>query len=130
MPVNYSDGKIYCLKNGGFYYVGSTCQPLERRLAEHKRCTKRSGSCSSKHLFDLKTKVKIVLLEEYPCESRAELHHREAYWIRQLRKDGDFTVLNLTLPTRKDEDDTSARETAFWTKILMDRKLKGFKNDN
>jgi hypothetical protein len=72
----YSQGKIYKLytKEGDECYIGSTIQPLWRRLQVHKYPTNR---CRSRELFEKYKCIEIELLEEYPCNTRYELEARE-----------------------------------------------------
>lgn len=72
----YSQGKIYKLytKEGDECYIGSTIQPLWRRLQVHKYPT---NSCRSRELFKKYKCIEIELLEEYPCNTRYELEARE-----------------------------------------------------
>lgn len=74
MP-NYQDGKIYkliCL-NTGLIYVGSTCQPLCKRLACHKS---NYNSTNSKKIIEGGNFI-IVLIELFPCETVEQLRARE-----------------------------------------------------
>ena len=72
----YSQGKIYKLytKEGDECYIGSTIQPLWRRLQVHKYPSNR---CRSRELFEKYKCIEIELLEEYPCNTRYELEERE-----------------------------------------------------
>jgi len=83
MPVNYKNGKIYKLfsYDNDLVYVGSTTQPLSKRLGEHKgKCNK---SCS-KILFENSNNVKIQLLEEIECDNIEQLRRLEGEYIRRL----------------------------------------------
>lgn len=74
MP-NYQNGKIYkivCL-NTGLIYVGSTTQPLCKRLASHKT---KTNSTNSKKIIEGGNFI-IVLIENFACNSVEELHKRE-----------------------------------------------------
>jgi len=79
MP-DYQKGKIYKLwsPQGNEIYIGSTINPLAKRLGQHK--LKRS--CNSKYLFENYDDVKIELIEEFPCNSKMELNRREGEHIR------------------------------------------------
>lgn len=81
MP-NYQNGKIYQLwsPEGDLVYIGSTTQPLHQRLSGHKR---GSIGCSSKRLFETYQDVRIELVENYPCNTKAELNKREGLYIRK-----------------------------------------------
>lgn len=74
MP-NYQNAKIYklvCL-NTGMIYVGSTCQPLSRRLSGHRSATNRARS---KKIIEGGNYI-ILLIENFPCNSVEELFARE-----------------------------------------------------
>jgi len=77
--VNYENGKIYKLyhKDNDKYYIGSTTQDLNIRLAGHK-CHQ---TCKSKSLFEYDTLPIIELIENYSCNGRNELRIREQYHI-------------------------------------------------
>ena len=81
MP-NYINGKIYQLIFGDLTerYIGSTTQPLRKRLFGHK------SSSASQNVRDLvsevgKENVKIRLIEAYPCSCKDALLAREQHWI-------------------------------------------------
>jgi len=71
-------------------YYGSTIQTLSTRMNEHRRDYKRwkkTGErrmVASYHMFETygMEHCSIVLVEEYPCNSRGELHRREGEYIR------------------------------------------------
>jgi len=83
MP-DYQKGKIYKLVSDHTdeIYIGSTIQSyLSSRLGGHKRdCKTKKNPCNSKKLFDLGD-VKIVLIENVPCNSKEELYKRERHYI-------------------------------------------------
>ena len=89
----YSQGKIYKLysKEGDLCYIGSTIQPLWRRLKVHKY---PSNGCRSKELFEKYESIEIELLEDYPCNYRYELEAREKMYI--LKTDN---CVNKNVPT-------------------------------
>ncbi len=74
MP-NYQESKIYklvCL-NTGMIYVGSTTQPLCKRLAGHRSATNRARS---KKIIEQGNYI-ILLIELFPCNTIEELCARE-----------------------------------------------------
>jgi hypothetical protein len=84
----YLNGKIYALisESTGLTYYGSTIQRLSQRKGEHTRDYKNylyndGWKCSS---FDVlkHEDAKIILIEEFPCQSRLELEQREGHWQR------------------------------------------------
>ena len=89
MP-DYSKGKIYKIVD--LYtdecYIGSTCEPtLARRLAKHKNDYKLYKRGKSRFVTSYRImendNYDIQLIENYPCESKDELHAREGHWIKQ-----------------------------------------------
>jgi len=78
----YSNGKIYKLEclTTGMCYIGSTIQPLNKRLHEHKSRSKNKRECLSYKIID-NNNYKISLIEAYPCNSKKELEAREYYHI-------------------------------------------------
>lgn len=97
--VNYEEGKIYKIEpivdhDENEIYIGSTCKTLDDRFKTHKACYNlylrqdkkvaftRSFILFEKYGYD---NCEIVLLEDYPCESKNELRLREAYYIKLLK---------------------------------------------
>ena len=83
MPVDYKKGKIYKIESleGDCVYYGSTCELLSRRMAKHRHNYKNNGGITSQQIlcFD---DAKIYLVENYPCNSKEELHAREGWYIK------------------------------------------------
>ena len=100
MP-NYRNGKIYKLvNNDGVTYVGSTCQQLNVRKAEHasKYRKWKQGSktnyTASFEVFESNASVDIILLENFPCNNKEELHARERHYVDTT------TCVNVQKPCR------------------------------
>jgi len=74
--MDYANGKVYQIVCNitGEVYIGSTTQPLSKRLSIHKS----KKDCSSKQIIDRGDYV-IVLIEAIPCENKSELFKRERY---------------------------------------------------
>ena len=91
MP-DYSEGKIYKIWDNNYSkcYIGSTVQPLSKRMQGHRTAynrlekdrTKFSTACLLFDEFGLDG-CKIELLELYPCSSKEELHAREGHHQRE-----------------------------------------------
>jgi hypothetical protein len=83
MP-DYQKGKIYKLWSpqgtDEEVYYGSTCNDLRYRKYGHKN---KTHNCSSKILFEKYDDVRIELIEDYPCNNRAELNKKEGEYIRE-----------------------------------------------
>ena len=97
MP-DYQKGKIYKIVdlNEEMMYIGSTTKDtLAQRMAQH-RSTYKKQYTSSHDIFDTYgiENCKILLIENYPCNSRDELNKREGELIRQ------FDCVNKLIPGR------------------------------
>jgi len=80
MP-NYQNGKIYkvvCSESNRFY-IGSTVQPLSKRLSGHK-CSSKRKNCMTRDFIN----PKIYLIEDYPCQRKEELLMRERFFFELL----------------------------------------------
>jgi len=99
MP-NYSKSKIYKIVCNitGLIYIGSTSQTLTRRIQDHKKNYKRY--LNEKYNFTSSFKIiennnyDIILVEDFPCERKEQLHARERYWIENTE------CVNMFIPTR------------------------------
>lgn len=88
--VNYQNGKIYRLISAsGKQYIGSTTVLLTKRKYDHKKKYELykgghiTNKCSSVLLFE-EGEVDIVLIENFPCDSKEELEKRERYWVDNI----------------------------------------------
>lgn len=91
MP-NYKLGKIYKLvsNNTKDIYIGSTCYKyLSKRLCNHRH--HRRQYLEGKRKYDLTASnilkyddCQIILIEDYPCDSKDQLLKRERHWIESL----------------------------------------------
>ena len=79
MP-DYQNSKIYKLVSNktSDLYIGSCLMRLSTRLSQHKSKTNR---CVSKTLFITDAIITIVLIENYPCNTKNELKARELHYI-------------------------------------------------
>ena len=91
---DYNKGKIYELVCNitGERYVGSTCKDyLSQRRVGHKSDLKRwkagkiSFTTSSLQIVE-RGDYDMILLENFPCQSKDQLHTRERYWIELTDK--------------------------------------------
>ena len=97
--VNYQEGKIYKIVSyqTDKIYIGSTCKTLLcQRFAGHKnnykKWLKNNPKCHKITSFELLqyNDAQIILLENFPCENKNELHAREY----QLIQDNLNIVVN------------------------------------
>ena len=121
--VNYENAKIYKLvcDDKELIYYGSTAQKnLNARFKNH-RCT---PPLSCKQMFDVGN-VKIVLVEECPCSSRAEMLIRERYYIE------NNVCLNLRTPiiTKKEYDERHNSRKCSNVKPLTDKQIAKKESD-
>jgi hypothetical protein len=101
MP-DYQNGKIYKLINteSTLTYIGSTTQTLAQRKAKHHenyKCWKKGKTnyVTSFKIFDNdEWGCQIVLIENFPCNSRDELERQERYYIESIE------CVNKNRPTR------------------------------
>jgi group I intron endonuclease len=87
---DYKNGKIYCIRNKitDDIYVGSTTQPLSKRMAKHRQ----NAKCENRMHYIFYSKVNerglenfyIELIEDCPCESLEQLRKREGHYIREM----------------------------------------------
>jgi len=94
--VNYADAKIYRIVDNstGLQYIGSTTQPLAKRLFEHRKNYRtwvnkdRPTGTSSYYMTSFEIleggNETIEIIEKCDVSSRDELRAREGYWIREL----------------------------------------------
>ena len=87
--MDYANGKIYCIRNtiDDDIYIGSTCQPLSKRMEVHRMSLK--GYKKHRKLYSKiseigNDKFYIELVEEYQCENKEQLRKREGYYIREM----------------------------------------------
>jgi hypothetical protein len=76
--MDYKNGKIYAIRSHQTeqIYIGSTTQPLTKRLNAHK-----AKNCNSKLILQYEDAY-IELIETYSCENREQLNKREGEHIR------------------------------------------------
>ena len=77
----YQNSKIYkivCQETNEVYY-GSTCQTLTQRLYQHIADSKTNSNITSKRII-MRNNYKMELVENFPCETKAELNKREGFY--------------------------------------------------
>ena len=86
--IDYRNGKIYKLisTETDNVYIGSTSlKYLSTRLVGHKHAYTSWQAGKGRYVSSFEIvqhdNCKIILLENFPCESKDELHAREQYWI-------------------------------------------------
>ena len=88
--MDYSKAKIYQIINdiNNDVYIGATCQPLSKRIAEH-RTSMRSKRDKHIKLYQKMLEIgvehfRIELIKETPCENIEQLRAIEGKYIREL----------------------------------------------
>ena len=92
MP-NYQNGKIYKLicSETNRVYIGSTVNKLKYRKSQHKQS---NNTCCSKDFIN----PKIILLENFPCNNKLDLHSKERYYVENT------DCVNINIPGRTDKE--------------------------
>ena len=87
--VNYQNGKIYSIRSyqTDLIYIGSTCNVLSKRFAQHKAKYRYYKNDNSKiHTASVEIlkydDAYLELICSYPCNNRAELSREEGNHIR------------------------------------------------
>ena len=95
MP-NYNNSKIYKIVCNitGEQYIGSTVQSLCVRKGGHVSDSKKVKQKCMVSTIILRNNYDIVLIENYPCETKEELHKRERFYIENTK------CVNKRIPTR------------------------------
>jgi hypothetical protein len=104
--MEYENGKIYKLEcEDGHFYYGSTITELRKRLYRHKRASEKQPYRVYQHINTIGwDKVKIVLVENFPCKTKKELNQKENEYILS-HKDNELCLNTIvafhTEETRK-----------------------------
>ena len=108
--MDYKNGKVYKLQcEDGHYYIGSTATELRKRFKGHKdKSTKPQKPRVYQHINGEWHKVRIVLVEDFPCESRTHLVRREDEHIQAHREDP--LCLNTYRAYLTDEEEKTHKE--------------------
>ena len=82
----YNNGRIYKIVDtvNGYFYIGSTCNPLTKRLSKHKYDSKRQPERSVyKYFNSIKWEnVKIILITECYLDNKEQLLREEDNYIQ------------------------------------------------
>lgn len=105
MP-DYQQGKIYLIwsPNTTDVYIGSTCQDLNDRLAQHKYSLKNMRECHSDKIIKYKN-AEIELIEAYPCNNKYELAEIERWYIENA-----ICCVNRFMPIKTKEEKDIVRK--------------------
>lgn len=124
--MDYNNGKIYKIASDltDKIYIGSTTQSLAKRHYKHKKSYQQyiNGCYHNVSSFELIKlgNTDIILLENFPCNNKEELHARERYYIEQNKA----ICVNIRTPGRTD------REYYNENKDAIKEHKKQYYNDN
>ena len=124
MP-DYSRGKIYKIQcDDGSFYIGSTCSDLRRRLWEHKADHNRGrGYHYLNHISTLGwDRVRIVLVEEFPCENKDQLRRQEDFYIQQHLTDGRCLNTMRSFLTDEERVEKDKIASSNWERANRERR--------
>ena len=116
MP-NYQNGKIYKLicSETDRVYIGSTTTKLKYRKLQHIHS---NNKCTSKDFIN----AKIYLIEDYPCNSKLELHNKEREYIENT------DCVNKKIPGRTGKESSKANYEK--NKKELNKKSREYHEDN
>ena len=128
--MNYNTGKIYILKNyiNDYFYIGSTCSQLAKRLYEHK-CDLRKVCKSNTYKKMQEIGIEpcdlyIELLEACRCDNVYQLRKREGQVIlKMLNSEYSKFCLNRRISGRTKHDyriDNHEKIKDYNTKYYID----------
>lgn len=127
---DYKKSKIYKIvcKSTNNIYIGSTTKTLNQRLIQHKSDYKTGRNRNSK-LVLMNDNFEIILVEDYPCNSKKELEIREGFYIRNLDCVNDRIAGRTDKEWRVDNKDTMKEYNKEWRDNNKD-KLKLYRDNN
>lgn len=109
----YQQGKIYKIISDltDTIYVGSTTSTLSARMAQHRRGYKHfintgKGFITSYEILEIDPDCQIILIENYPCNSKDELRAHERYHIELNRE----ICVNISIPCRSKKEYNEANK--------------------
>jgi len=129
MP-DYNQGQLYMLECDDLIYVGSTAVTLEERYSKHKNNWNRYNSgkstkyCSSYKLLEKNKPINIILLLEYPCNSKRELEELEQHYINEIDCVNDKRAFRSLDEYRKQVNDYKKSAKGRETYILYKQSEK------
>ena len=114
---DYGKGKIYkivCNKTN-LIYIGSTREPtLARRLAKHVSSYKSYLKTLERKKYMTSYKIienndyDIVLIEDFPCNTKDQLHRRERFYIESIK------CVNKIVPTRTHKEYANEYQKSYY----------------
>ena len=88
MTIDYSKGKIYKIVDytNNNIYIGSTSEPILARRHVSKYRSYLNGKGNNVTSFEIikNCNYNILLIEEYPCETKDQFLAREGHYIKTM----------------------------------------------
>ena len=133
MP-DYSKSKIYKLQcNDGYFYIGSTCDELRKRLYYHKQDCKKQHRINTrvyKHINSVNwDNVTIILIEQFNCENKDELRMKENEYIQKELNNELCLNTNRSYRTSQDDKDDK-KQWREENKDYMNIYIKNWREQN
>ena len=124
---DYKQGKIYCSRNTitDDVYIGSSCQPLSKRMAEHRQNIDQANTRHYKLYIKMRELGQhafyIELIEEVKCDNIEQLRKREGELIREM------ATLNTRVECRTTDEWRQDNKEALKDKITQYREQHTYK---
>lgn len=135
MP-NYNSGKIYKIWSPSHpddIYIGSTTQPLSKRIGGHRVKYKRYQNGKYPYMTSFKIleygDARIELIQDCKCERREQLLAREGHFIRTLDCVNTVTVGRTRKQHYQDNKEKILQKKKQWDEANRD-KIKQYYQDN
>jgi len=127
MP-DYQEGKIYKIVNDvdDEIYMGSTCNTLAKRWGEHKsHMNQKPDRKIYQKMVELGSEhFRIILVENYACNSKIELIAREEYWRKELNATLNMICCGTGLTRKEYTKQRSKQYPHIAKKRIYERKYK------
>ena len=125
----YQNGKIYRLVNDMDIeiYIGCTYVSLTNRMYNHLGdCRRRPNTKLYQYMNRIgKEHFSIILVENFPCNSKVELEKRERYWIDKMNP--SLNTIKRTTCEEKQAYDKARKQTDHYKtqRIAYDKSERG-----
>ncbi len=113
--MTYTNGKIYKIANKNNpdeFYIGSTTNHLRIRWKGHKdKMKEKPDRLLYQRMHELGIECfHIVLMEDYPCDTKDQLRQREDYWICKMKPNLNKLRAYLTDDEKRENNKLNCRE--------------------
>jgi len=127
-PSKYNHGKIYKLvDSSGFYYVGSTCNSLSKRLSEHKATSKRDSNRKVYKQITNWNDIIIVLIVEVNVVNKEQLLRAENEYID---RNDPFCLNSFKAFSTEDEKQQYSQQYYIANKDKLQKHQKQYYSEN